>query len=508
MARLFLLLLVVNYVYSANIFFYSPVCSKSHFIWNYALVNGLIAKGHNVTFFDSFSKQIPETDLYHPVDYKYLVLEGDAEEFPEGNIAKQIPHFMLLMEEVCEFVYKSENLDTILQNKDEYKFDMVITDLTIFPCGVAPLHAFPDIPIVGVTAFLLPPEYSHVFGNNLQPAYVPQYFSELSDDMSFMERVYNFLATYGAELVYYYYWNQFEEAAKKKYGPEHAPYMKNIDRVSLLLSNTNPLLDYPQPLPPNIIPVGGLQAKPAKKLPQDLQNILDNSKDGVIVFSLGTNMRSDKLTLQIRQTLLNAFKQLKQTVLWKFESDIEGLPKNVIVRKWLPQNDVIAHPNVVLFIGHGGALSTQEALYHGVPIIGIPFFFDQIINVKALRRRQRGALLDYKTMSTKQIVDTIRQVIENPIYKKNVKEVSERFKTLPLKPLDAAVHWVEYSLKHNGTSFLNLKSRHMSFLQYTCLDVVLFLVGVVVVICFIVMYFVSKILNLFYNKSTHKRKHE
>ncbi|XP_019872391.2 UDP-glycosyltransferase UGT5 [Aethina tumida] len=456
MTRLFLVLLLISVVYSANIFFYSPACSKSHYIWNYALVSGLIARGHNVTFFDAFSKQMPETDLYHPVDYKHFNIEGDPEKFPKSNLVLQIPHFMVLMGQLCDLVYKSENLDSILKNKDKYKFDLVITDITSVPCGIAPLHAFPDIPIVGVTAFLLPPEFSHVFGNNLQPAYIPQYFSDVTDDMSFTDRVYNFLATYGAEFGYYYYWNEFEEAAKNKYGLEHAPYMKNIDRISLLLANTHPLLDYPQPMPPNIIPVGGLHAKPAKKLPKDLQKILDDSEDGIIIFSLGTNVISDKLSPEKRKTLLDAFKQLKQNVLWKFESDIQNLPKNVIVRKWLPQNDLLAHPNVVLFIGHGGALSTQEALYHGVPVIGVPFIFDQIINIKALQQKQRGALLDYNTMTTEKIVETIREVINNPIYKKNVKEVSERFKSLPLKPFDAAVQWVEFSLKHNGTSFFIL----------------------------------------------------
>lgn len=138
----------------------------------------------------------------------------------------------------------------------------------MFPCAVAVLHAFPNIPVVGVTPFLLPPEYSHIFGNNLQPAYIPQYFSCLTDNMSFMERLFNFLATYGPEFGCYKYWDEFEKVAVKKYGPKYAPYMKNIDRISLLLSNTNPLLDYPQPLPPNIITVRGLQAKPAKQLPQ------------------------------------------------------------------------------------------------------------------------------------------------------------------------------------------------------------------------------------------------
>jgi len=38
------------------------------------------------------------------------------------------------------------------------------------------------------------------------------------------------------------------------------------------------------------------------------------------------------------------------------------------------------HPNIKLFISHGGTLSTQQAIYHGVPVLFFPFFFDQITN--------------------------------------------------------------------------------------------------------------------------------
>lgn len=72
-----------------------------------------------------------------------------------------------------------------------------------------------------------------------------------------------------------------------------------------------------------------------------MENILNSAKNGVILFSLGTNVRSDKLHKDKRQALLDVFGKLKETVIWKFESDIENLPKNVFVRKWLPQSDIL-----------------------------------------------------------------------------------------------------------------------------------------------------------------------
>lgn len=35
------------------------------------------------------------------------------------------------------------------------------------------------------------------------------------------------------------------------------------------------------------------------------------------------------------------------------------------------------HSNARLFISHGGLLGIQETVYHGVPILGIPFGNDQ-----------------------------------------------------------------------------------------------------------------------------------
>jgi hypothetical protein len=49
-----------------------------------------------------------------------------------------------------------------------------------------------------------------------------------------------------------------------------------------------------------------------------------------------------------------------------------------LITDWLPQNDVLAHPNCTLFVSHGGFNGVTEAAYHGVPTVVIPSLGDQV----------------------------------------------------------------------------------------------------------------------------------
>lgn len=86
---------------------------------------------------------------------------------------------------------------------------------------------------------------------------------------------------------------------------------------------------------------------------QDLKQELDSAAQGVVYFSLGSNVRSANLTTDLRETIIGALSELPYKVLWKWETDhLPGQPPNVIIRKWLPQQDVLGK-YIKLFISCG-----------------------------------------------------------------------------------------------------------------------------------------------------------
>jgi len=77
-------------------------------------------------------------------------------------------------------------------------------------------------------------------------------------------------------------------------------------------------------------------------LHQELQEYLDEAPDGVIYYSMGSQLQGYLMPESKRNAFLGAFSKLKQRVLWKWESDtLPGQPSNVKIGKWLPQSDIL-----------------------------------------------------------------------------------------------------------------------------------------------------------------------
>jgi glucuronosyltransferase len=66
-----------------------------------------------------------------------------------------------------------------------------------------------------------------------------------------------------------------------------------------------------------------------------------------------------------------------------------------------------------MFMTHGGLLGVLEAVHSSVPIIGIPFFFDQPRNILKLVEQGSGILLDYESMTEDVLYNAITTIINN-----------------------------------------------------------------------------------------------
>lgn len=62
---------------------------------------------------------------------------------------------------------------------------------------------------------------------------------------------------------------------------------------------------------------------------------------GVIFFSLGTVIKGSTLATNVERMLKEVLGKIPQRVLWKYEDEMKDKPDNVMIRKWMPQRDIL-----------------------------------------------------------------------------------------------------------------------------------------------------------------------
>lgn len=283
---------------------------------------------------------------------------------------------------------------------------------------------------------------------------------------------------------------------KEIFGPD-IPYADNLDKNALLmLVNAHPAVDYSESLPQNVIQVGGLQINEPNIVPDDLNDFIKSGKKGAILMALGTNIRSDQLGHDAISNILEAFRHLPDyNFLWKFETHkiLKDMPSNVMVRHWLPQNDILAHPQIKAFITHGGLLSTHEAVWHGVPMVTIPFISDQHRNSFKLVQSGIALKVDFHSFNSEKLRKAIVEVLHNPKYRKNVQQKSKLFRDQPEKPLERAVWWCEYILRNPKITHLKHAEFSLPFLGSHFWDIKCILIVILVICCYAFYRFIKMI---------------
>lgn len=71
----------------------------------------------------------------------------------------------------------------------------------------------------------------------------------------------------------------------------------------------------------------------------------------------------------------------------------------------------LGHANTRAFLSHGGLNSIYEAMYHGVPVVGVPLFGDHYDTMTRVAAKGMGIMLHWKYMSEEDLYTALTSVI-------------------------------------------------------------------------------------------------
>lgn len=64
-------------------------------------------------------------------------------------------------------------------------------------------------------------------------------------------------------------------------------------------------------------------------------------------------------------------------------------------------------------MSHGGLGSIVEAKYHGVPVVGIPIFGDQITNIEKVEQDGWGRIISLEDLTEEAFSSVLQDVLSN-----------------------------------------------------------------------------------------------
>ena len=217
-----------------------------------------------------------------------------------------------------------------------------------------------------------------------------------------------------------------------------------------------------------------------------------SSKHGVIIMTFGTLFRW--MPQDIAEKFMNAFREVKQTVIWRIETDDEftNTPPNVHIFKWIPQTDLLAHPNAKLFITHGGKGGQMEAVVHAVPMIAFPHIVDQMRNAKLMVELGLGMLMHIKNFTSDELTMNIKEVLTNEKYKKNIDHRSAILADQPMTGAETAAYWIEHVIKFGG-GHLKSHALDMAWYEFYMFDILALIALVLLVVAILSVIFVMQL---------------
>ncbi|NWH41991.1 UD11 glucuronosyltransferase, partial [Chloropsis hardwickii] len=248
----------------------------SHWLSMKKVLIALSKRGHEIVAIAPESKiLIDSAGVYELKTYPVPLMKEDVEEHVRSLCAKSfsqepflVRFWKLLLEYRQSGTLFHASCKSLLYNQELMKyigdshFDALLTD-PVSPCGqIIALHfSIPSIFFLRLVPCAL--EVRAAQGPD-PPSYVPRMFSENTDHMTFSQRVKNFLIALSESFICHIAYSQFEELASE-FLQKPMTMTEILSHGSIWLRRIDFVLEYPMPIMPNMVFIGGIHCGEKKK---------------------------------------------------------------------------------------------------------------------------------------------------------------------------------------------------------------------------------------------------
>jgi UDP-glucoronosyl and UDP-glucosyl transferase len=247
------------------------------------------------------------------------------------------------------------------------------------------------------------------------------------------------------------------------------------------------------PLYPEVKLVGPLVYQRKKKLVGEgveessfrIRDFMEQSKRGVVYVSLGTSAPYSEIHVDFVKELTKSW-----DVLWALPSRQEEVffnhtgeydNKALLVAKWLPQYEILEHPNTVGFVAHGGQNGVYEAMLTETPCLCGGNLFDQPLNCRKVEHLGLGLLIDFESEPVSVLVEKLARVVRNETVKENLASFHALADVQAGSQI--AVQTIEYAIQFGNQTFEHFVTfiDHYAWYEFYLLD--LYAIYALVLLC-------------------------
>jgi MGT family glycosyltransferase len=387
----------------------------------FPIVSELIKSGHTVKWISGsvFKEKVEKTGAQHiPMHPEHDIGKTDLYNFfPELKKLKGIA--------MLRFYYKNwvfspvpyyvGQIEEVLQ---DFKADAIVGD-TFRNCAVfVTERGGPPFAMINVFPVVYPGNDSPPQGIGMLPA--KSFVSKIKE---------SFLRFVLYKMVYRSTQNYCNLIRSKLGLPKYKRFflLEGWENPSFVLQPTIPILEYPRTdLPSTVHFIGPILVKPDPDFvpPPWWDNIISGNKK-VILINQGTIAKTiDNLIKPSIEALKN--EDVIVVAVPVKEKQLTNIPANTFVSEFIPFGNLL--PYVDLVITNGGYGGVQNALAHGIPLIIAGQTEDKMEVSARVEYSKTGINLKTSNPSPEKILEAVRQVLSNPIYRKNAENYQRESK--------------------------------------------------------------------------------